>query len=303
VYVLDRRRQLVPFGVAGELYIGGENVARGYLDAPDATAEHFLPDPFSGVVGARLYRTGDLVRYRADGRLDFLGRTDRQVKVRGYRVEVSEVEAALRGLDAVAECAVVWAYDEKRRKGSLIAYVVGARAGEVGSGELRRRLKLRLPDYMMPAAFVSVEKLPLTPNGKLDLRALPPHDEARSEVAPVSAQTETERVISGIWQEVLGISRVGVTDNFFELRGNSLLLIQLHSKLRGAFKADFSVAELFQFTTVRAQAERLMRERNQSTSAKAGRESAETRRLLMNRQRDFVRQHRRPSVTEGSQHE
>jgi len=252
VYVVDREMVAVPVGVAGELYIGGEGLARGYLNRPDLTGERFVPDPFSSAGGERLYRTGDQVRWRGDGKLEFLGRLDQQVKVRGYRIELGEIETALLGHEAV-EQAVVTVRGEHDKY--VAAYVVGSRRGEeVSAAELRGYVKGILPEYMVPAAFVFLEELPLTPNGKVDRKGLPePERQAGGEY--VGPGNETEELLCRMWEEVLGLEKVGVEDNFFELGGHSLLATQLISRVRSTFEVDFPLQMLFERPTIAALAE------------------------------------------------
>jgi amino acid adenylation domain-containing protein len=251
VYLLDAAGQLVPPGVAGELYVGGAQVARGYLHRPELTAARFVPDPFSTEPGQRLYRTGDLARYLADGRLEFLGRVDRQVKLRGYRIELGEVEAALRELAQVRE-AVVEVQADGAGGDRLVAYVVAAGGAALAPAELRGGLSGRLPDYMLPAAFVRLEALPLTPNGKLDRRALPAPEDIDAPLADsfVAARNPMEAALIDIWSSVLSVERIGVHDNFFELGGHSLLAAQLMSRLRAAFQVELPLRRLFETPTV-----------------------------------------------------
>ncbi|HET7463473.1 MAG TPA: amino acid adenylation domain-containing protein, partial [Longimicrobium sp.] len=229
VYVLDARGEPVPVGVAGELCIGGAGVARGYLGRAELTAERFVADPFGPQPGARLYRTGDLVRWRADGALEYLGRNDRQVKIRGFRIEPGEIEARLLEHAGVREAAVVTREDAPGEK-RLVAYWVGEAAG---AEALRAHLRERLPEYMVPAAYVRLEQWPLTPSGKLDHRALPaPEGDAYAAGEYEAPVGETEQVLAGIWAEVLRVPRVGRHDNFFELGGHSLLVVQVIARLR-----------------------------------------------------------------------
>nr|QEO74621.1 condensation domain-containing protein [uncultured bacterium] len=252
VYVLDRHMGLAPLNVPGELYVGGDCLARGYLNRPGLTAEKFIPDPFSAEPGARLYRTGDLVRRLADGAVEFLGRLDHQIKIRGFRIEAGEVAAALCEHDAVRE-ALVAAHEENGHK-SLVAYVV-AETGRAGpraeAGELRGFLKERLPEYMIPSAFVPLDALPLTPHGKIDRRRLPKPEAARpgGERPFTSPRTPTEEVLAEIWSQVLGVERVGVEDNFFELGGDSILSIQIIARANQT-GLRLTPKQLFQHQTI-----------------------------------------------------
>jgi amino acid adenylation domain-containing protein len=251
VYVLNGRSRPAPVGAAGELHIGGDGLARGYLDRPDLTAERFIPHPYSKEPGARLYRTGDLARYLPDGNLEFLGRLDDQVKLRGYRIELGEIEAALREHPGIRE-AVALARQDSAGEKRLVAYVVCEPEAPATVAELRSHLRRRLPDYMTPSAFGTLDELPLTPNGKVDRRALPAPDQARLDVeaAHVAPRTPAEEVIAGIWSQVLGVERVGVYDNFFELGGHSLLATQVISRVRGAFQIEAPLRSLFEGPTV-----------------------------------------------------
>jgi amino acid adenylation domain-containing protein len=253
VYLLDSNLRPVPVGVAAQLLIGGAGFARGYLSRPALTAEKFVPHPFSTEPGARLYRTGDMARYLPDGRIEFLGRADQQVKVRGYRIELGEVEAALGRMPGVRQC-VVTATAEETGGRRLVAYVVAdGGAGEAPeAGELRRRLREQLPDYMIPAAFVALAEMPLTLNGKIDRNALPPLEAVRraSGESSEAAHSPVEEVLAGICAEVLGLERVGVDENFFELGGHSLLATSVFSRLREAFRVDLPIKTLFESPTV-----------------------------------------------------
>jgi amino acid adenylation domain-containing protein len=256
VYILDQWMETVGVGVCGELYIGGDGLARGYLGRPELTAERFVPNPYSGRVGTRLYRTGDVCRYREDGAIEYVGRIDGQVKVRGYRIELGEIEAAMGALDGVNEVVVMAREDEPGEK-RLVAYVVSER--EQGAAEMQKQLQERLPEYMIPTAVVKMEALPLTANGKVDRRKLPAPEVERLERAAeqVAPRTEVERVIAKIWEGVLGVETVGVIENFFDLGGHSLLMVQVHGRLQEAFGEALSMTELFKYPTVSALAEHL----------------------------------------------
>ncbi|MBZ4423347.1 non-ribosomal peptide synthetase, partial [Myxococcus sp. RHSTA-1-4] len=256
VYVLDASGQPVPVGVTGELFIGGDGVARGYVGQPALTAERFIPDAFSGVPGARLYRTGDLARWRQDGVLEFLGRADAQVKVRGYRIELAEVEAALLAFPDVAQAVALVREDVPGDK-RLAGYVAAPESLDMGA--LRAFLKQRLPEYMVPSALVRLDALPLTANAKVDRKALPAPDAvlaspAESYVAP---RTPTEERLAALWAQVLRVQRVGIHDNFFELGGHSLLATQVVSRVREAFSVELPLRALFEAPTVAALAARL----------------------------------------------
>ena len=256
VYLLDREMNPVPAGVAGELHIGGEGLARGYLNRPALTAERFVPNPFSEEPGARLYKTGDLACYTADGRVDFLGRIDHQVKVRGFRIEPGEIEAAVERHEGVRE-AVVVAREDVPGERRLVAYVTRA-AGEAGgamsAASLRSYLKERLPEYMVPSAFVVLDEMPLTPNGKVDRKALPAPEQPRrsADEAFTPPRSELERTVASVWREVLGVEQVGVDDNFFDLGGHSLLMIKANSRLREILKREISMVDMFQYPSVGA---------------------------------------------------
>ncbi|RKH35770.1 amino acid adenylation domain-containing protein [Corallococcus praedator] len=256
VYVLDASGQPVPPGVTGELHVGGEGLARGYVGQPGPTAERFLPDPFSAVPGARLYRTGDLARWREDGVLEFLGRADAQVKVRGYRIELAEVEAALRACPDVRDAVVVAREDVPGDK-RLVAYVVGPESLEAAA--VRAFLQQRLPDYMVPSAVGRLDALPLTPNGKVDRKALPAPSTFQARARTRTPSTDTERLLATLWEEVLQTGTVGAEDNFFELGGHSLSATRILSRIRRAFpfQVELSIADIFAAPTVEALARRL----------------------------------------------
>ena len=282
-YVLDRRLRLAPVAVAGELCLGGEGLARGYLRRPDLTAERFVPDPWSGVPGARLYRTGDLVRWRADGRLDFIGRNDAQVKIRGFRIEIGEVEAAL-GRHPAVERAVVMAREDVPGIRRLVAYAVPV-TGErpTGSG-LRAALQETLPEFMVPSAIVVLDALPLTANRKVDFKALPAPEGAAGPADFVVPRTEVERKIAGIWREVLRVERVGAGDNFFDLGGHSLLMARVHARLREELDGfALGLVDLFKYPTVGALAAHLSPGGEEVQASRAGVARALSRRSAAGR--------------------
>jgi amino acid adenylation domain-containing protein len=253
-YVLDADMNPVPVGVYGELHIGGDGLAHGYVNRPDLTAAQFVPDTFSGLPGARLYRTGDLVRYHDDGTVEFAGRLDYQVKVRGFRIELADIEAALNQHEAVRETVVTVHQEATADDKRLVAYIVAddTQTHAPNVTELRAYLKERLPEYMIPSAFVFLPQLPLTPNGKIDRRALPAPEAVRPDLAAafVAPETFVEQRLASIYQQVLGLEQVGLHDNFFELGGDSLLAAQLASRVRRAFDIEMPLRDLFWRPTI-----------------------------------------------------
>ncbi|HEX8707620.1 MAG TPA: amino acid adenylation domain-containing protein, partial [Pyrinomonadaceae bacterium] len=250
-YILDAREQLATVGSAGELHLGGVGLARGYFNDPEMTAAKFIPNPYSETPGERLYKTGDRARYLADGNIELLGRMDFQVKIRGYRIEPGEIMAALRRHDEVQDALVIIREDEPGQK-RLVGYIVPAEDAMPGVSELRDFLKLTLPDYMIPSAFVMMAALPLSPNGKIDRRALPPPEAVRRDSAESfrAPRSHLEEAVAGIWREVLGLEQLGIDDNFFELGGHSMLATQVVSRLQDAFLIDVPLRCLFESPTV-----------------------------------------------------
>ena len=248
-YVVNDKLQPVPIGVAGELLIGGDGLALGYLNRPELTAEKFIPNPFGP---GRVYRTGDLVRYSPDGNIEFLGRMDFQVKIRGFRIELGEIEAVLREVPEVRD-AVVVAREDAPGDQRLVAYLL-SRDGALPVSELRNRVSAKLPSYMVPAAFVTLEQFPLTPNGKVNRKALPAPDQSavKSSASYVAPRTPVEERLTGIWGDVLGVTKVGVEDNFFELGGHSLRLLQVQIRLQRDLQHAIAVTALFQYPTIRS---------------------------------------------------
>jgi amino acid adenylation domain-containing protein len=290
LYILDRHANPVPIGVPGELCIGGRCLARGYQQRPDLTAEKFIPHPFSSEPGARLYKTGDLARYRADGNIEFLGRIDHQIKIRGFRVEPGEVEACLRQHPLLKE-AVVIAHAPSTGPGPgpadirLVAYIVAREGTPPSFGELRRFMRERLPDYMVPTTYISIDKLPLNASGKVDRRALPAPEGQRiqRDVAHVKPKEGLESTIAGIWEDVLQVKKVGAQDNFFDLGGHSLLLLKVKQRLEAALGQEISVITLFRHSTVQQLAQHLD-DAKRPDALQSGRSRAE-KQMMAQRQR------------------
>src|SRR5690606_8354575 len=277
INILDPHLEPVPVGVPGELCIGGVQLGLGYLNRPELTAERFVPDPFSGVAGARMYRTGDRARWLPDGTIEFLGRIDHQVKVRGYRIEPGEIESVLAAQEGVSAAVVlpITANGSLATAGvadALIAFVVPENAEKpVDSDELRRALQAQLPRFMLPARIVAVDHIPLTPNGKTDRKALlaldpGPAAPAATLDARQAPSTPEEELLAGIFAEVLGLEKVGIHDDFFELGGHSLLATQVVSRIRSAFGLDVPVRSLFETPTVAGLARHLAELRRQHDS-------------------------------------
>lgn len=261
VYILDEYLSPVPLGVLGEMYIGGVGLAAGYLNQPGLTGESFLPNPFSSEPGSRLYRTGDKVRYLPDGVIDFLGRTDRQVKIRGNRVELGEVEAVLSTHESIMDAVVVPAEDPQNES-ILLAYLTTKNPyGKPSVSELRSYLQEQLPDYMIPASFITLDNLPLTSSGKVNFQELPAPEENRLdlETSYLPAVTGTEKELVRIWTKYLGVEQIGVQDNFFDLGGHSLMAIRILSEIESTFGMEVPLATLFQATTVQTLAEIISR--------------------------------------------
>jgi amino acid adenylation domain-containing protein len=257
IYILDRHGEPVPVGVPGEIHIAGVGIARGYLNRAELTAERFVANPFSTEPNARMYKTGDLGQWRADGTIEYLGRNDHQVKIRGFRIELGEIEAQLAQQPQVKE-ALVLAREDLPGDKRLVAYITLREAGDVSIEALRARLKERLPDYMVPSAFVILQQFPLTPNGKIDRRVLPaPELEAYASRRYEAPYGEVEEALAGIWQSLLRVQRVGREDNFFELGGHSLLATQLVVRVRAAFSAELPMRALFESPTLKGLAAQL----------------------------------------------
>jgi acyl carrier protein len=252
---LDSYLQPVPIGVPGELYISGIGLARGYLNRPDLTAEKFIQNPF---IKSKLYKTGDLARYLPDGNIEFLGRIDHQVKIRGFRIEIGEIEAVLSQHPSVRKAVVMAREDEPGNK-RLVAYVIPSAETVQTSPILSSYLKEKLPEYMVPSAYVMLKNFPLTPNGKVNRKALPSPDKIRPDLTAtfVEPRTPIEKMLVEIWAKVLSIQQVGIYDNFFELGGHSLLVTQLLARVRKAFPIELSLGSIFEAPTVAGMVERI----------------------------------------------
>ncbi|MEH2290128.1 amino acid adenylation domain-containing protein [Nostoc sp.] len=250
IYLLDQNLQLVPVGVQGMLYIGGEGLARGYLNEAKLTADKFIPNPYANLPGKRLYKTGDLARYLPNGEIEYIGRIDNQVKIRGFRIELGEIEALISQYPAVREVVVVVREDSADSK-NLVTYVVPQKEQTLVIPELRSFLESKLPNYMVPTAFIILEALPLTPNGKVDRKALPVPDITQvisSNIVPPS--TPIENLLAGIWSEILSIDKVGINNNFFELGGHSLIATRVMSQIRQVFQVELPLRYLFEKPTI-----------------------------------------------------
>ncbi len=251
IYLLNPDLRPVPLGVVGELYVGGDGLARGYLDRPDLTAQAFIPNPFSSSPGARLYRTGDLLRYRGDGTLEFLERIDHQVKIRGFRIELGEIEFVLGQHETIKEAVVIVRTDVSGDK-RLVAYLIPDQEPAPTVSELRHFLRDKLPEYMLPSIFVTLDTFPLTLNGKIDRRALPEPEQKRPELEHIFVPPDTpiEQVLSDVWSEILQLEKIGIHDNFFELGGHSLLATQVISRINARFEIELPLRVLFETSTI-----------------------------------------------------
>ncbi|MEH2206146.1 MAG: amino acid adenylation domain-containing protein [Nostoc sp.] len=287
IYLLDTKLQPVPIGVPGEIYIGGAGLARGYLNQPELTKKRFISNPLNDKLESRLYKTGDLACYLPDGNLEYLGRIDHQVKIRGFRIELGEIENALLKHPAVREI-VVLAREDKPRIQQLVAYIVLLADQTPTINELRSYLKELLPEYMIPGVFIFLDTLPLLPNGKIDRRALPVPESLRPTLTTTYEvpQSKTEQQIAKLWQDVLHLDKVGIHDNFFDLGGHSLLMIQLNHKLRSILQRDISVVTMFQNPTIYSLAQYLSQE--QELSFTGTRDRAQKQIEAINRQKQLL---------------
>ncbi len=279
IYILDSNLQLAPIGATGEIYIGGMGLARGYRNRPDLTSERFISNPYTTASNARIYRTGDAARFRQDGSIEYLGRLDTQVKVRGFRIELGEIEATLEKLSEVKQAVVVVREDIPGDQ-RITAYIT-TNGSEPSAGDLRAFLQTCLPAYMIPAAFVTLERYPLTPNGKVDRKALPAPDGAFNSERPyIAPRTPEEIALAEIWAELLGVSQVGAEDNFFELGGHSLLATQMISRVRDVLHAEVPLRTLFEAPTIEAFAAAIVVIQEQPAEAKIGPITRSARRSL-----------------------
>ncbi|MEO0778657.1 MAG: amino acid adenylation domain-containing protein, partial [Bacteroidota bacterium] len=298
VYVLDEHLRAVPVGVPGELYIGGDGLARAYLGQPGMTAAHFLPDPYSPVPGARMYRTKDLVKWNEAGQLVFVGRIDKQVKLRGFRIELGEIESHLDRIAGVNE-SIVQLRTLKNGQAYLVAYLEVAESERPSPESIKTQLKKHLPEYMIPAALVLLDRFPHSPNGKIDRKKLPEPEMAKSERSRATstvALTQNQRVISEIWKEVLGLESLGIHDNFFDIGGHSLMIALVNNRLQEELHREIPIIDLFQYPTIHSLATRLEATTETVSMAEPKglshiRERATNRKLALQRKR---RSHRKP---------
>jgi len=305
IYLLQKDGQPVPVGVPGELYIGGICLARGYLNRPDLTAEKFIPNPFrqNEILTIedeedRLYKTGDLARYQPDGNIEYIGRIDGQVKIRGFRIELGEIETALANHRAVKQAVVLAREDEPGDK-RLVAYVVANPEEQLAIADLRSYLQGKLPDYMVPAIFMTVEAMPKTPSGKIDRRALPAPDSQRQEQSQSYAawfdfahqppQSELECLLAGVWSKLLKIDRVGIHDNFFEIGGNSLMTLQVAVQVRELLGTDLPIVKLFQHPTIAQLANYLNEGKSAIPSNNKFQDRADRQKAAFNRQKQSTK--------------
>ena len=292
MYILDSYLQPVPIGVPGELYIGGIQVGRGYLNRPELTAEKFIPDPFSSSPGARLYRTGDLARFLPAGEIEYLGRLDHQVKIRGLRIELGEIETVLSEHKGVNQALIAIRENALNDK-TLVAYLVPKTGCEVTAGELREHLRKRLPEYMIPQYFVILKEFPLLPNGKIDRRGLPtPHLGRQTDTGFTAPQSEVEKIIAYIWKDLLKIESVGIHDNFFELGGHSMLLVKMIAKLRDSFQKEIPIVELFRYPTISALARFI-------TGKEEKKDQFESTKELVQKQKAFLKRRKQLAQAKG----
>ena len=258
IYILDNHLRPVPIGLQGELYIGGIGLARGYQNRPDLTAERFIPNPFSNSEGQRMYKSSDLAKYLPDGKIVFLGRIDNQVKFRGFRIELEEIEAHLNEHPNIQH-SLVLARKAKNGEQKLVAYYVTTKMTNGQDLSLKKFLHKYLPDFMVPSTFIKLDKFPLTPNNKIDRKALPEFQVPQTAGSIfIKPQSGIEKQIAGIWKDILGVNKVGLNDNFFDLGGHSLNVIQVQTKVKENFDKEISIVDLFKYPTVKSFADYLI---------------------------------------------
>ena len=296
IYILDSSSQPSPIGVIGEICIAGTAVSRGYLNRPQLTAERFIPNPFTQEPDSKLYRSGDLGRYLPDGTIEFIGRVDNQIKIRGFRIEPGEIESTLKQHPGVKE-AVILAPKSGSNETRLAAFIVSSSMPKLTQDELQNFLRTKLPPYMLPTAYTFLEALPLTPHGKVDYRALPALDSvfARQTLSYVKPRTEMEHLIASIWQTVLQVEKVSINENFFDLGGHSLLMIQVHTQLQEKLDVEFSIVEMFEYTTIQTLAKHLSSKKKEGATASLASERVDirdSRRAAKRQQRQIRRAHR-----------
>jgi acyl carrier protein len=252
IYILDDHNQLMPIGVPGELCIGGEGVTVGYYNRPELTAEKYIDNPFTKETNNKIYRTGDLAFFTEDGTIEFLGRLDHQVKIRGHRIELGEIEATLSEHQGIRE-AVVIAREDSEGDVRLVAYIIWQNGSSVLASDVKDYLKVKLPDYMIPSHYLTIDKFPLTPNGKIDRKAFPDYSEYISELTPkdrILPANELEEKIASVWRDLLKMPKVGINDNFFDIGGHSLLAVQLHSRLKEVLDPELTLIDIFTYPTI-----------------------------------------------------
>jgi amino acid adenylation domain-containing protein len=293
IYILDDKMQPVPVGTAGELHIGGIQVARGYINRPELTAEKFIADPFSQEPGARLYKTGDLARYLKDGSIEYLGRIDFQIKIRGLRVELGEIETRMDEFDGINQCVVVLS-EASPGDQHLVAYYVNQAGQEVDLTKLRDYLYSCLPDYMVPQHYMKLDEIPLSPNGKTDRKALPrPKFERKTDVAYLAPRNQEEKIVVDIWKELLRIDKVGIDDSFFDLGGHSLLLIRMLGKLKPHFEKELKVVDFFRYPTISKLLEYLIKEDEEVAEFARAETLASKQKEFMKKQKKMASQKRK----------
>lgn len=283
VYILDANKQPVPPGIAGDLYIGGDGVVRGYFNRPELTEERFIPNPFSNVETSRIYWTGDMARYRDDGCIEFLGRSDFQVKIRGYRIELGEIETKIGNYDGVQENVLLLREDNPGDQ-RLVSYIM-TNDKNFDTSELKSFLRQQLPEYMVPSDIVILDSFPQTPNGKIDRKALPsPQETKQSTIEYVAPEDELEKNIAALWQKTLQLEKIGVNDNFFDLGGHSLLIVKLHSQLKNLINQPIALTDLYGYPTIKSLTQ-FLKSGGSTTSLKKSNDRAQRRRQMMGRRK------------------